>query len=99
MSHKVTLTWQEPSALPGTDPATSFNIKRASISGGPYTTIGSVTQPTETYEDDAVKAGDTWFYVTTAVNPSAESAPSSEVKATVPFLAPGTPSNLVAVAV
>lgn len=99
MSHKVTLTWQEPSALPNTDPATSFNIKRASISGGPYTTLGSVTQPTETYEDDAVTAGQTYYYVTTAVNPSAESAPSTEVAATVPFFAPGAPTGLSAKAV
>ena len=58
--------------------AASYNIKRASVSGGPYSTIGAVTAPTLGFTDNAVAPGSPNCYVVTAVNPNGESAVSQE---------------------
>jgi fibronectin type 3 domain-containing protein len=70
---QVALTWN---AVNG---ATSYNIKRATVSGGPYTTISSPTSAT--YTDTSVTNGTTYYYVVTAVNASGESASSNEARA------------------
>ena len=56
-----------------------FNIKRALVSGGPYTTIASVYYSTS-YTDSNLSAG-TYFYVVSALN-GVESQNSSEASAT-----------------
>ena len=85
---QVTLSW---SAVPG---AASYNVKRATVSAGPYTTIaGSVT--TTGYTDAGVTNGTTFYYVIAAVNPGGESANSTEV-ATTPQSPPAAPTNLTA---
>ena len=83
---KVTLTW---SAVPG---AASYNVRRSSTAGGPYTTIGS--PQTAAYTDTAVTNDVTYYYVVSAVNRLGESADSVEVDAT-----PKIPSDLVVAAV
>ena len=60
--------------------ATSYNIKRATSSSGPYATIGAIS--TTTYTDQSALNGTTYYYVITGVNPSRESANSAEVSAT-----------------
>jgi hypothetical protein len=71
----VALSW---SAATG---ATSYNVKRATVSGGPYTTIApSIT--TTSYDDTTAANGTTYFYVVSAANSGGESANSSEVSAT-----------------
>ena len=60
--------------------ATSYRVKRATVSGGPYTTIASPTSTS--YTDTAVTNGTTYYYVVSAVNSSAGSANSSQVSAT-----------------
>ena len=58
--------------------ATSYSIKRASVSGGPYTTIGIVTAPALNYTDATVVTGTPACYVVSAVNANGESAVSQE---------------------
>jgi probable HAF family extracellular repeat protein len=70
----VTLSWQ-PSAE-----ALRYNVKRATTSGGPYTTIG-VTPSGPTFTDRSVTSGQTYFYVVSGVNALGESANSSPVRA------------------
>lgn len=71
---KVVLSWW------GTSNATSYNVKRATIAGGPYTTIRSGITDLLTYTDMPPAAG-TYFYVVTAQTIGGESAVSNEVKA------------------
>jgi len=90
-SNLVSLSW---TAAGGGLP-TSYNVKRASSSGGPYTTIGTTTVPTVTY-DDAIEGGSTYYYVVSAVNGIGESADSSYVSASPILAAPDTPGGLSA---
>jgi fibronectin type 3 domain-containing protein len=71
---QVTLTWTASSG------ATTYHIKRATITGGPYTQIAAPT--TSSYADSAVTNGTKYFYVASAVNSAGESANSPEVSAT-----------------
>ena len=81
----VQLAWS-PSAL-----ATSYNVKRSTSSGGPYTAgsvIASVVGSTN-YTDTDVTNGVTYYYVVSALNGANESGNSSEVSATpTPSLTP-----------
>src|SRR5208337_4731966 len=60
----VVLSWK------GSWRATSYNVKRATVSGGPYTTIASAKPP---YADNSVSNDTTYYYVVTAVNTGGES--------------------------
>jgi hypothetical protein len=68
--------------------ATSYNVKRATVTGGPYTPIASGVTSTS-HTDTTVINGTTYYYVVSAVNGSGESADSGEVSATPQ--APQTP--------
>jgi hypothetical protein len=57
--------------------ATSYNVKRASSSSGPWTTIRTGITDLLTYIDTP-PAG-RWYYIVTANTPSGESAPSNQV--------------------
>ncbi len=85
---QVTLSW---SASTG---ASSYNVKRSTTSGGPYTTIASPT--TTGYTDSGVSNGTTYYYVVTAVNGSGESGNSSQVGATPQAGVPAAPTNVTA---
>lgn len=63
------------------DNATSYNVKRSTVSGQEVT-IASVTAPTTKFEDKAISAATTYFYVVSAVNATGESANSAEVSVT-----------------
>ncbi len=76
---KVILSW------PAVTGATSYNVKRGTVSGT-YPTVSNTVVPT--FTDSTVTNGTPYFYVVTALSP-AESGPSSEVTAT-----PNTPSVL-----
>src|SRR5579864_7507975 len=86
---QVGLSWSASSG------ATSYNVKRSTTSGGPYTTIASPT--TTSYTDTGVTNGTTYFYVVSAVNTAGESANSSQVSA-MPQVVPAVPTNLTAIA-
>ena len=73
--------------------ATSFNIKRATVSGGPYTIIGSVTGNTYSYTDSNVMNGTTYYYVVTAVTAAGVSGDSNEAFATPKAVNPPGPGD------
>jgi hypothetical protein len=78
--------------------ATSYNVKRGTASGGPYTTMGSPTGTT--YTNTSLSNGTPYYYVVTAVNATGESANSNQATAT-PIAAPAVPAaplNLTATA-
>jgi len=70
---QVDLAWNASSN------ATSYNVKRATVSGGPYATIRS--QAGTSFTDTAVINGTTYYYVVTASNAAGESAASAQASA------------------
>jgi hypothetical protein len=70
----ITLNWTAPT---GPAPGYTYNIKRGTASGGPYTTIAQGISPT-TYVDSGVTVGTTYYYVVSAVS-AAESGNCNEV--------------------
>jgi len=79
--HSVTLTWTA-STSPN---VTGHNIYRATDAGGPYAKVNSYLVVGTSYADSAVLAGQTYYYVATAVDSAnAESSYSNEALATVP---------------
>ncbi len=93
--HSVTLTWNASAVDATHDAPTGYNVKRATVHGGPYTQIGSTTAAVLTYVDTDVIAGTTYFYEVEAFNANG-TAPTPEVSALVPFHGPNAPTNLVA---
>ena len=78
--HMVTLGWSD-----GGSGISGYNVYRSSVSGGPYAMINTALDTTTAFVDGAVTAGQTYYYVTTAVNSSGvESAYSNEVLAIIP---------------
>ena len=78
--HSVDLSWSD-----STPNLAGYNIYRGSTSGGPYTKINTALDGSTTYTDLSVTAGQTYYYVTTAVdNSNNESAYSNEVQAVIP---------------
>jgi hypothetical protein len=79
--HSVTLTWKGSSS----SNVTGYNVYRGAASGGPYTKINSSLLTTTTYTDATVDAGQTYYYVATAVNSQGlESADSNQAEAVIP---------------
>jgi hypothetical protein len=70
---QISLTW---SPYPG---ATSYHVKRSTISGGPYTTVGTTTDTS--YSDASMSCGVALYYVVTAVSTCGESPDVGEVAA------------------
>lgn len=81
-SARIDLAWN---SVPG---ATSYSIKRATVSGGAYTTIATGQGINFLiYADTALTPNTTYYYVVTATNSIGESAVSSEASAkTLPAL-------------
>jgi fibronectin type 3 domain-containing protein len=71
----VTLTWSAQGA------ATSYNVKRATTAGGPYTTVASANTAA-TYIDTAVSNQVTYYYIVSASNGYGEGPNSAEIAAT-----------------
>jgi len=62
-----------------------YNIYSGGQSGGPYTKINSALNVSTTYTDNSVQAGQTYFYVATAVDAGGtESGFSNQVQAVIP---------------
>lgn len=78
--HSVALSWSADSST-----VAGYNVYRGTQTGGPYTKLTSAPGPSTNYGDAAVTSGQTYFYVTTAVDSTgAESAHSNEVQAAIP---------------
>ena len=71
---QVSLAWTASSG------ATSYNVKRSTSNGGPYSTVASPTGTS--YADTGLTNNTTYYYVVTAVNASGESSNSNQASAT-----------------
>jgi len=80
----VSLRW---TASPG---AVTYNVRRASTSGGPYTLLAD--SALNSYLDTGLANWTTWYYVVSAVNSLGESAFSAEVSA-IPRPTPALSGN------
>jgi hypothetical protein len=85
-SQQVLLLWQ------GVPFATAYNLKRATVSGGPYAPLTNGIAGAS-FTDAGLVNGVTYYYVLTATNEIGESVPSPEVSATP---VPATGTNLTA---
>ena len=89
-ANQINLSWTAGSG------ATSYNLQRATVSGGPYT---SVAGPASTnYSDTGLTGGTTYYYAVSAVNAGGQSTNSAQAGATTPT-APPAPTGLNATAV
>jgi hypothetical protein len=84
----VRLTWSPPTGSATGYAATGYQVKRSLVSGGPYTTIQSLSGTN--YNDTQVTNGLTYYYVVTPTNSFGDGANSAQVSAT-----PGTNAKLV----
>ncbi len=71
---QVSLTWNTSGG------ASSYNVKRGTTSGGPYTQVANTAATNDT--DTALTNGTTYYYVVTAVNAGGESPNSAQASAT-----------------
>jgi hypothetical protein len=79
--HYATLNWT-PSPSPG---IVGYNVYRSATSGGPYAKLTSSLVAPLTFTDTTVLAGQTYYYVATAVDTTnTESAYSTEAAVVVP---------------
>jgi hypothetical protein len=79
-SHKVTLAWHPSNAN-----AIAYNIYRGVRSQGPFAKLNSTPHTAPAFTDASVDGGQTYFYVTTALNKRGkESKPSNQVEVTIP---------------
>ena len=79
--HSVTLSWTASTS----SGIIGYNVYQAVASNGPFTKLTPSLVTGTTFTDTTVLAGQTYYYVATAVNSSqVESAYSTQVQATVP---------------
>jgi hypothetical protein len=79
-THSVNLSW-----IASKSQVIGYNLYRGSVSGGPYTQINPVLDPSTAYTDSTVQGGNTYYYVSTALNSGGiESGFSNQVKVVVP---------------
>ena len=79
IQHTVDLNWIASTSAVG------YNIYRGTTPAGPYTMINTSLNSTTAYADNTVASGQTYYYVTTAVNASSvESGYSNQAQAVVP---------------
>ena len=80
-SHYVDLSWTASTS----SGVTGYDIYRSTTSGGPYTQLNTSLIAGTSYTDSSVVAGQTYYYVTTAVNSGGvQSGYSTPASATVP---------------
>ena len=80
VSHSAILSWTA-----STSSVMGYNSYFSTTSGGPYTKLTSSPDAVTSYTDSSVVAGQTYYFVVTAVDSSGdESAYSNEVSATIP---------------
>src|ERR1019366_2948256 len=81
-SGTVTLTWNAGGG------ATSYTVRRGANSGGPYTVIGTVADPSPTsFTDTGLTNGQTYYYAVAGTN-SKGTGPNSAELAVMPIVPP-----------
>ncbi len=88
----VSLSWTAATGSP-----TGYNVKRSTVTGGPYTNIGIAAASSVNY-NDSVLGGQTYYYVVSAVNGAGESTDSLPVSATPILGSPAAPAGLATTA-
>lgn len=79
-TYSTALSWDA-----STSQVVGYYVYRGSQSGGPYSKLNSAPDPNTSYTDNSVQTGQTYYYVTTAVNNSGqESSYSNQVTAVIP---------------
>jgi hypothetical protein len=79
LQHSVSLSWSPVSLAAG------YNVYRGTQSGGPFSKINTALDAGTNFIDSAVTAGQTYYYVISAVSTSGvESQYSKQVRAVVP---------------
>lgn len=79
--HYITLSWSASSS----PSIAGYNVYRSGTSGGPYTKQNTALVSPLAFTDTTVQAGQSYFYVLTAVNTNGiESGYSTEVSVLVP---------------
>jgi Abnormal spindle-like microcephaly-assoc'd, ASPM-SPD-2-Hydin len=79
--HSVGLSWNASSS----QGVVGYNAYRGDVSGGPYSKINTSLDASTNYTDNQVVAGQTYYYVTTAVDGNGgESGYSNQVQAVIP---------------
>lgn len=94
-AHSVSLAWTAPTTGGA---VTGYNIKRAAVSNGPYTIVGtSATAGTTAapfVDSSNLVEGTTYFYVVSATGPGGEGPNSPQSNpALIPFSVPGSPGG------
>lgn len=80
VQHSVNLSWTA-----STSAVSGYNVKRGTVSGGPYVQLNPALLPGLTYSDSTGSSGRTYYYVATDVNSSgAESGLSNQATAVIP---------------
>ena len=80
LAHTATLDWTA-----STSTVIGYNVYRGTASGGPYALVNSSLVAGTQYVDSTVLAGQTYYYVATAVaSGGVQSVDSNEVSATIP---------------
>jgi hypothetical protein len=79
--HSVGLSWNASSS----QGVVGYNVYRGGVSGGPYSKINTSLDASTNYTDNQVVAGQTYYYVTTAVDGNGvESGYSNQIQAVIP---------------
>src|SRR5258708_794389 len=86
-SAQVNLAW---TAVSG---ATTYNVKRGTVTGGPYTTVSSPSAAS--FNDTGLTNFITYYYVISAVNSAGESANSAQISV-MPITITAAPTGLTA---
>jgi hypothetical protein len=81
LSADIKLTWKPSLQDPGC--VTDYEIERATVAGGPYTSVATVKAGIREYTDTNAQAGTTYYYRLRAISAIANSDYTSEVAATM----------------
>jgi hypothetical protein len=78
--HSASLAWTA-----STSTVAGYNVYRGTQSGGPYAVLNGALETSTSYTDSSVQAGQTYYYVVTAVDGSGnESVDSNQAQAVIP---------------
>jgi centrosomal CEP192-like protein len=79
-THTVALSWNASSSQ-----VIGYNVYRGTVSGGPYSRVNASVDGSTAFTDSAVQSGQTYYYVTTAVDAgNGESPHSNQASASIP---------------
>ena len=90
-AHTVQLSWDASNS----QNVIGYNVFRGANPGGPYSQINSTLDPNTCYSDSTVQGGQTYYYVTTAVNSdNTQSEYSNQTEAVIPSGGAGSENAL-----